>query len=235
MEDHTGVPVLLKALKHLEEDFILARIPESDVIRHPRLGTTLSQASAQSLSKTVSDLLSREFKVSGDGEKYVNHAGEDGAPLYQAAIGEKINSRVECMELLIRHGAGINLVSGPHGTSLMAACYYGAYDSVVYLLKHGASTTCKKLDGIETTAIQAAYLHNDIMILLQSFQDNGPKALEKPGRVMNANVPMLELCMLCMLRLENDEKEAERENHLSLFEEVSSQPLWSEDIDTDEN
>lgn len=53
-EDQTGVPVLLAALKYLEEDFILEILPESDVIRHPRLGTTLSQASAQSLSKIVS-------------------------------------------------------------------------------------------------------------------------------------------------------------------------------------
>ncbi|TGO47934.1 hypothetical protein BOTNAR_0500g00010 [Botryotinia narcissicola] len=177
MEDHTGVQVLLTALKYLEEDFVLESLPESDVIRYLRLGTTLSQASAQSLSKIVSVLLSREFKISGDVEQYVNHAGEDGAPLYLAAIGKKINSRVECMELLIRHSAKINLVSGPQGSPLMAACYYDAYDSVVCLLMHGANTTCKKLNGIESTTMQLAYLHKDIMILLQSFQDNGPKAL----------------------------------------------------------
>ncbi|KAF7947339.1 uncharacterized protein EAE97_004588 [Botrytis byssoidea] len=232
MEDHAGVTVLFTALKYLEKDFILERLPESDVIRHPRLGTTLSQASAQSFSKIVSVLPSREFKISGDVEQYVNHAGEDGAPLYLAAMGKKINSRVECMELLIRHGAKINLVSEPQGTPLMAACYYGAYDSVVCLLKHGASTTCKKLNGIESTAMQSTYLHKDIMILLQNFKDNGTKALEEPRTVMNANIPMLELCML---RLENDEKEAERENHLSLFKEASSQPWWTEDVDTDED
>ncbi|TGO60422.1 hypothetical protein BELL_1203g00030 [Botrytis elliptica] len=231
-EDQTGVPVLLTALKYLEEDFILELLPEIDDIRHKKLGTMLNQASAQSLSKIISVLLSREFKIPGDINEYVNHAGEDGAPLYLAAIGKKINTRVECMELLIHHGAEIDLVSGPQGTPLMAACYHGAYDSVVYLLKHGASTTCKKRDGIEATAMQAAYLHKDIMLLLQSFQDNGPKALEEPRTVMNANVPMLEWCML---RLENNEKESERETHLSLFEEASSQPWWTEDIDTHED
>ncbi|TGO41052.1 hypothetical protein BHYA_0027g00290 [Botrytis hyacinthi] len=129
MEDQTGVPVLLTALKYLEEDFILERLPESDVIRHPRLGTTLSQESAQSLSKIVSvfSLVSREIKIPGDVDEYANHAGEDGAPLYLAAIGKKINIRVECMEIPIRHGAKIDLVSGPRGTPLMAACYYAMY------------------------------------------------------------------------------------------------------------
>ncbi|KAF7883227.1 uncharacterized protein EAF02_005147 [Botrytis sinoallii] len=193
---------------------------------------TLSQDSMANEKHILKCLLSREFKIPGDINEYVNHAGEDGAPLYLAAIGKKINTRVECMELIIRHGAEINLVSGPQGTPLMAAYYHGAYDSVVYLLKHGASTTCKKRDGIETTAMQAAYLHKDIILLLQSFQDNGPKALEEPRTVMNANILMLEWCML---RLENNEKEAERENHLSLFEEASSQPWWTEDIDTHED
>ncbi|TGO60313.1 hypothetical protein BCON_0036g00010 [Botryotinia convoluta] len=76
----------------------------------------------------------------------------------------------------------------------MAACYYGAYDSV-------------------------------------NFKENGPRALEEPRTVMNANIPMLEWCMS---RLENDEKKAERADHLSLFEKASSQSWWTEDIDTDE-
>ncbi|TGO44011.1 hypothetical protein BCON_0659g00010 [Botryotinia convoluta] len=52
--DDTGVPVLLTALNYPEEDFILELLPESDVIRHPTLGTTLNQASFQSLLKIVS-------------------------------------------------------------------------------------------------------------------------------------------------------------------------------------
>ena len=80
------------------------------------------------------------------------------------------------MKLLIYHGAEINLVSGPQGTPLIAACYFGAYDSVVCLLKHGANTACKKLDGIETTAMQSANLHKYVMLLLQNFQENGPRA-----------------------------------------------------------
>ncbi|TEY71202.1 hypothetical protein BOTCAL_0099g00290 [Botryotinia calthae] len=232
MADHTGVPVLLTALEFAEEDFILKILPEIDVIQHPKLGTTLNQASFQGLLKIVSALLNREFKIQGGIKEYVNHAGRDGAPLYLAAIGNNFTSRVECMELLIRHGAEVNLVSGPQGTPLIAACYHGAYDSVVYLLKHGANTACKKLDGIETTAIQAAHLHKDIMLLLQNFQQNGPRALDEPRTIMNANIPMLEWCML---RLENDEKKAERADQLSLFESASSQPWWAEDIDTDED
>lgn len=93
---------------------------------------------------------------------------------------------------MIHHGADINLVSGPQGTPLMAANYDGMYDSVVYILKHGANTACKKLYGIKTTAMQSAHLHKDVMLLLQNFQENGPRALEESRIVMNANILMLE-------------------------------------------
>lgn len=36
-----------------------------------------------------------------------------------------------------------------------------------------------------------------------------------------------------MLRLENYQKREKRADQLSLFESVSSQPWWTEDIDTD--
>ncbi|KAK6597616.1 hypothetical protein H4I96_08568 [Botrytis cinerea] len=199
MADHAGVPVLLlTALEFAEKDFILEILPEIDVIQHPKLGTTLNQASFQGLLKIVSALLNREFKIPGGINKYVNHAGKDGALLYLAAIG---------------NNSEINLVSGPQGTPLIAACYFGAYDSVVCLLKHGANTACKKLDGIETTAMQ-----------------KWAKSKEEQRTVVNANISMLEWCML---RLENDQKREERVDQLSLFESVSSQLWWIEDIDTD--
>ncbi|KAM3151224.1 hypothetical protein ABEW05_008458 [Botrytis cinerea] len=88
MADHAGVPVLLlTALEFAEKDFILEILPEIDVIQHPKLGTTLNQASFQGLLKIVSALLNREFKIPGGINKYVNHAGKDGALLYLAAIG----------------------------------------------------------------------------------------------------------------------------------------------------
>lgn len=55
MADHAGVPVLLlTALEFAEKDFILEILPEIDVIQHPKLGTTLNQASFQGLLKIVS-------------------------------------------------------------------------------------------------------------------------------------------------------------------------------------
>ena len=54
MADPAGVPVLLTALELAEKDFILEILPEIDVIQHPKLGTTLNQASFQGLLKIVS-------------------------------------------------------------------------------------------------------------------------------------------------------------------------------------
>ncbi|KAM3151223.1 hypothetical protein ABEW05_008457 [Botrytis cinerea] len=56
------------------------------------------------------------------------------------------------------------------------------------------------------------------------------KSKEEQRTVVNANISMLEWCML---RLENDQKREERVDQLSLFESVSSQLWWIEDIDTD--
>ncbi|TGO23169.1 hypothetical protein BPAE_0142g00320 [Botrytis paeoniae] len=125
--DHRAIPILFTVLKYLEEEFILELLPEIDVIRHPKLGTMLNQASARVCSAENA----KSQKTSRD-----------------------------------------------------------------------------------------------------TFQDNGPKALEETRTPMNANIPMLEWCMS---ELENTEKAAERENHLSLFEEASSQPWWTEDINTDKD
>ncbi|EMR85891.1 hypothetical protein BcDW1_5449 [Botrytis cinerea BcDW1] len=151
MADPAGVPVLLlTALEFAEKDFILKILPEIDVIQHPKLGTTLNQASFQGLLKIVSALLNRELRIPG----------------------------------------GVNN-NGPQGMPLMVACYDGIYYSVVYLLKHGANTACKKLDGIKTTAMQSAHLHKDVMLLLQNFRKNGPRASEEQRTVVNANISML--------------------------------------------
>ncbi|CCD43642.1 hypothetical protein BofuT4_P064840.1 [Botrytis cinerea T4] len=101
-----------------------------------------------------------------------------------------------------------------------------------HLIHHGADINL--VSGPQgmplMVACYDAHLHKDVMLLLQNFRKNGPRASEEQRTVVNANISMLEWCML---RLENDQKREKRADQLSLFESVSSQPWWTEDIDTD--
>jgi ankyrin repeat protein len=127
--------------------------------------------------------------------QYVNAPSVRGAPLYVTSTFGKKEVAFKFMELLINYGADINLASGPQGTPIMAACYYGRYDSVAFLLKKGARTTYRRLDGTQVTALECGKNHPEIQQLLMNFEQRGVEALDEPLLAVKADMTKVQECM----------------------------------------
>ncbi|KAF7864009.1 hypothetical protein EAF04_006974 [Stromatinia cepivora] len=120
--------------------------------------------------------------------QYVNYVSLSGTALYCAATSSREQSP-EIVKLLIEHGAELEIDKPSHGTPLMGACYFGRYDMVALLLKEGASTTCKKADGTELTALEEARHHPEIITLLKNFEERGTRYdIRKSSSFRNRNM-----------------------------------------------
>ncbi|QSZ37582.1 hypothetical protein DSL72_008680 [Monilinia vaccinii-corymbosi] len=122
---------------------------------------------------------------------YVNHVSEWGTPLYRAAI-QPLKAHLRMMELLLNHGADLEIGKPSHGTPLMGACSFGCYESVKLLLRKGAKTTCKNSDGTEVTAVEEAKHYPDTVSLIRNFEERGIEALDEPRPVFVADMTKVE-------------------------------------------
>lgn len=68
--------------------------------------------------------------------QYINYISIYGTALYCTAV-RSVKQNLKIAELLIDHGAELEVIKPSHGTPLMGACYFGYYDTVVLLLKKG--------------------------------------------------------------------------------------------------
>ncbi|KAF7888032.1 uncharacterized protein EAF02_002573 [Botrytis sinoallii] len=118
-----------------------------------------------------------------------------GTALYRTAIVSR-EQNLKIAELLIDHGAELEIIKPSHGTPLMGACYYGCYDMVALLLKKGARTTCNKHDGTQMTA---------------NFEEKGIEALNEPRPARLANMVRVEECMNRISEEEEQEEDQEKE------------------------
>jgi ankyrin repeat protein len=94
--------------------------------------------------------------------------GGDNLPYWRALNGrDRINSR-KLIDLLLEHGADVNLCGGRYCTPLQVACVIGEVDLITVLLRKGADPNL--VGGEEGTALQAA---------LTNFPDPDPEAVKK--------------------------------------------------------
>lgn len=126
--------------------------------------------------------------------QYVDYISAYGTALYRTAATSR-EQNLKMAELLIDHGAELEIIKPSHGTPLMGACYYGCYDMVALLLKKGARITCNKHDGTQMTAVEEAIHHPDIVFMLKNFEEKGIEALNEPRPALLANMARVEECM----------------------------------------
>ncbi|MCJ1246909.1 Ankyrin repeat domain-containing protein 44 [Trapelia coarctata] len=87
------------------------------------------------------------------------------APLYEAAA----RGNLALTRLLLEHGAILDMVGGPLGTALMAACAMGRLDVVKFFVGRGAETEYVE-DGKPISAYEAAAHHKKVQEWLLSNQ-----------------------------------------------------------------
>lgn len=148
-------------------------------------------------------------------DQFVNHIGTSHEQHYgialHCALANPRKESPEVIEMLLEHGANLEIVSPSHGTPLMSACYLGRYDMVALLLRKGARTTCKKSDGTELTTVEEAKHHPEIITLLQNFEECGIEALDEPRPILLADMTKVDECMRRITEEKAKEKETEKE------------------------
>jgi hypothetical protein len=97
---------------------------------------------------------------------------------------------------LLEKGAQVNLVGGPAGTPLMAACANGHVEAVRILLKKGAELQCTKFDGTTITAEEAAQQHESVLLLLRQYKEKGAHVLDENIAVKTADISELDKFMV---------------------------------------
>ncbi|TEY66758.1 hypothetical protein BOTCAL_0133g00160 [Botryotinia calthae] len=210
--DIYGSPALFSAISNaaLTEEFKIKLLQGAE---NPYVYQTLSSESLltnlciESLLLTTRELLKRVPKDKI--YQYINYISIFGTALYCAAGSREQSLKIA--ELLIDHGAELELIKPSHGTPLMGACYFGYYDMVVLLLKNGARTTCNKRDGTQMTAVEEARHHPDIVSLLKNFEQKGVEALNEPRPVLLANMVKVEGCMNRIAEEEEQGEDMEKE------------------------
>ncbi|KAF7902945.1 hypothetical protein EAF00_002847 [Botryotinia globosa] len=193
----------------LTEEFRIKLLANVDNLHQtPETGSLLIILCFESLLLVVRELLRKVPK--DELYQYVNYISANGTALYRTAATAREQS-LKIAELLIDHGAELEITKPSHGTPLMVACYYGYYDMVALLLKKGARITCNKQDGTQMTAVQEARHHLDIVTLLKNFEDKGVEALNEPRTAILANMVRVEECMNRISEEEEQEEDREKE------------------------
>ncbi|KAH7324188.1 ankyrin repeat-containing domain protein [Stachybotrys elegans] len=129
-------------------ELLLARGADSNYIGGPSKSSPLINAAGTLQAKYVTLLL--RYRANMD---YQDEDG-DTALMACAALGDD-----DCVQTLIDHGAGLNIVGAHWGTALHAAAAGGYAATCRLLLKHGANP--EQLGGPYLTAIQAAAASGD--------------------------------------------------------------------------
>ncbi|CCD48914.1 hypothetical protein ACHAPF_008922 [Botrytis cinerea] len=131
--------------------------------------------------------------------QYINYISIYGTALYCTAV-RSVKQNLKIAELLIDHGAELEVIKPSHGTPLM-----------------GARTTCNKRDGTQMTAVEEARHHPDIVSLLKNFEQKDIEALNELKPVLLANMVKVEGFMN---RIAGEEEQGEdQEKHTKKNEE----------------
>ncbi|TGO54977.1 hypothetical protein BOTNAR_0255g00170 [Botryotinia narcissicola] len=148
---------------------------------------------------------------------YVNDISVYGTALYRTAATSR-EQNLKIAELLIDHGAELEIVKPSHGTPLM-----------------GARITSNKQDGTQMTAVEEARHYPDIVTLLKNFENKGIEALNEPRPALFPNMVRVEECMNRISEEEEQEEDQEKEGNRNEEEErEESKEEGCEKIDEDE-
>ena len=185
-----GCSPIQRALQLSLTEFTLEILPDLDKIRSPAQGSILNTAALMGNEVVVTELLKRVPEK--DQVEYVNLSCDLGTPLYCAAY----QMGISIIEKLLEKGAQVNLVGGPAGSPLMAACANGHVEAVRILLKKGAELQCTKFDGTTITAEGAAQHHESVLLLLRRYKEKGAHALDEEVPVKTADISELDKFMV---------------------------------------
>jgi ankyrin repeat protein len=185
--DYFGTSAIHSALANNNFDFAMKRLPAVDTIRHRSFRSILNTAALTGSVEVVEELLRRAPPSTGL-QEYLNLSCPVGTPLYSSVIWADSS----IAEKLIEKGAEINLVGGPLGTALIAACSMGKLEAVILLLRKGAELECVQHDGTIITAEAAAKQHDQVLSLLERFRMKGMEALDEPIPAKQADIGKME-------------------------------------------
>jgi ankyrin repeat protein len=185
-----GCSPIQRALHLSSTEFTLEILPDFDKIRSPTQGSILNMAALMGNEVVVTELLKRVPKK--DQVEYVNLSCDFGTTLYCAAY----QMGISIIEKLLENGAQVNLVGGPAGSPLMAACANGHVEAVRILLQKGAELQCTKFDGTTITAEEAAQHHESVLLLLRRYKEKGAHALDEHIPAKTADIPELDKFMV---------------------------------------
>lgn len=236
--DNVGFSPIHRALQLDLTQFILENLPEVDKVRSPAEGSILNTAAVMGNEVVVTELLKRVPEK--DQVEYVNLSCDLGTPLYCGAY----QMRISIIEKLLEKGAQVNLVGGPAGSPLMAACANGHVEAVRILLKKGAELQCTKFDGTIITAEEAAQHHESVLLLLRRYKEKGADALDDKIPVKTADISELDKFMVAYKkrnekRMRRKSLEGEEQANLSGDEsdgwtETTSSSVHDEDDQEDD-
>ncbi len=218
-----GCSPIQRALHQHLTQFTLENLPEVDEVRSASQGSILNTAALIGNEVVVTELLKRVPEKNQ--VEYVNLFCDFGTPLYCGAYHQGIS----IIEKLIEKGAQVNLVGGPAGSPLMAACANGHVEAVRTLLKKGAELQCTKFDGTTITAEEAAQQHESVLLLLRRYKEKGADALDEKIPVKRADISELDKFMVAY---KGNEKRIRRR---LLYGEEQDNLLGDESDESDES
>jgi len=165
--DFLGASALLRLMGKSDESGVLAlnRTPGAfNPVKYARYGNILTAACTASHINSARKIL--EGVPVDIMEEYVNFPSTKGTPLYTAAY-------VGCtaiIEPLIDSKALVNIIGGPLGTALHAACSTGRDDIVSLLFKRGAKMNFYQDDGSTISAFDRAKYHPRVLEVLRQYR-----------------------------------------------------------------
>lgn len=207
--DCKGRSAIQTAIYEEHYSFALRHLPEVDPLRSNIEGSILNTATTCAAGSDNNALVEKllERVPIDKANEYVNFSSAAGTPLYCSAV----RGNIPVMQSLLHRGAQINLVGGPLGTPLLAACKIGRLEVVSFLLKKRAIIDDINNDGTISSAIEAARDHDDILMLLDRFKSTGIERLAEPLARRKANISKVdEILAVFEARKTAAEEEAEK-------------------------
>ena len=133
-------------------------------------GTPLMAASARLKPEMIAFLISRGAQT--------NKKGHDGryplaCPFHPGVV--LVNEQLECIRVLVAHGARVNERTDTGGTPLMKAAWFGNREAVNELLKLGADPTLRDNRGRTAAMLAFERSHDELAQLLKQCADQAGK------------------------------------------------------------
>ena len=171
-QDHNGLNALQIALRRGSEPtahLILDQVENLDVYDHFGGNVFNNLFANEDCQLSVAKKLIAKVKEEQKSAMINNRPNHWITALYASAL----RGRVELIELLLEHGAKIDMAGGPLGSALIVACTMGRLDAVKVLVSRGAKTEFCEEGKQPVSAYEAAAHHKKIQEWLLANQSGG--------------------------------------------------------------